>query len=472
MRKFTIVTSMVALVGALLAPTNANAALRVPKTSWPVCTTAAQDFCVESVSVSLNAGPAIPLTWVATGVATPVTAAPAAPAAPAPAASDTSTAAPAASDTSTAAPAATDTSTAAPAPVAAPAAPVIPAQLAQTEASPRAGITGRWTHENWAVNGLAVYGYDGLYINAKTANEFVNWVMIDVLPVKVDATNKTSMAGQVGANTYQAPLDRDIFVSIKVRVGPFKNGVSVSIANDISVDATGDATRNTLLVEGSPVSTSLQASTKQCEGETGKASANTVQMLVVIVPSNDDASGFGIDGISGEMSVASNGGCKLSTPVWNAENKTMVWTVAAPHFAADGVTENIGFYKARIPAADAKLLWGLENANDAATALVVSVTSDAGGTNIGQKNITVKNNVIFINVTGFKYSQPKLTVMMNKNYKPVAAKAAPAKVAAKAPAKAAAKAAAKKKVKVITCVKGKVTKKITKATCPSGYKKK
>jgi hypothetical protein len=433
---------MIALVGALLTPTTANAALRVPKTSWPVCTTAAQDFCVESVSVSLNAGAAIPLTWVASGTATPVTAAPVAPAAPATA--DTKTVAPAAADTKTAAPA--------------PAAPVIPTPLATTEASPRAGIDGRWTHENWAVNGLAVYGYDGLYINAKTANEFVNWVMIDVLPVKVDATNKTSMAGQVGANTYQAPLDRNIFVSIKVRVGPFKNGVSVSIANDISVDATGDATRNTLLVEGSPVSTSLQASTKQCEGETGKATASTVQMLVIIVPSNDDASGFGIDGISGEMSVASNGGCKLSTPVWNAETKSMVWTVAAPHFAPDGVTENIGFYKARIPAADAKLLWGLQNANDAATALEVSVTSDAGGTNVGQKNITVKNNVIFINVTGFKYSQPKLTVMMNKNYKPGAASAAPAK-----------KVAPKK---VITCVKGKVTKKVSTATCPSGYKKK
>ena len=438
MKKFTIVVSMVALVGALITPTSANAALRVPKTSWPVCTTAAQDFCVESVSVSLNAGAAIPLTWIASGTATPVT----------------PVAAPATADTKTVAPAAADTKTVTPAP----AAPVIPTPLATTEASPRAGIDGRWTHENWAVNGLAVYGYDGLYINAKTANEFVNWVMIDVLPVKVDATNKTSMAGQVGANTYQAPLDRNLFVSIKVRVGAFKNGVSVSIANDISVDATGDATRNTLLVEGSPVSTSLQASTKQCEGETGKATASTVQMLVIIVPSNDDASGFGIDGISGEMSVASNGGCKLSTPVWNAETKSMVWTVAAPHYAPDGVTENIGFYKARIPAADAKLLWGLQNANDAATALEVSVTSDAGGTNVGQKNITVKNNVIFINVTGFKYSQPKLTVMMNKNYKPGAASAAPAK-----------KVAPKK---VITCVKGKVTKKVSTAACPSGYKKK
>ncbi len=442
MKKFTIVASMVALIGGLLTASNATGAvLRVPHSTWPVCTSADQDFCVESVSVSLNAGTPVKLTWVASGTATPVT----------------PVAAPAVADTKTVAPAAADTKTAAPAP----AAPVIPTPVAQTEVSARAGISGRWTSEDWAAKGLAVYGYDGLFINAKTANDMVNWVMIEVLPVKVaPTTNVTAMAGQVGAPIYQAPLDKDIYVSVKVRVGAFKNGVSVSVANDVSVDATVDAARNTLLIEGAPVSSSLQASTKQCDGETGKASANTVQMLVVIVPSNDDTSGFGIDGVSGDMSVASNGACTLGTPVWVEAEKKLTWTVKAPHFAADGVTENVGFYKAKIPAADAKLLWGLQNANDAATALEVTVTTDAAGTNVGQKNITVKNNVIYINVTGFKYSSPKLTVMMNKNYKPGAATAAPAK------------AVAPKTVKVITCVKGKTVKKVSTAACPAGYKKK
>ena len=82
MKKFTIAASLIALVGALLTPATAGAALRVPKTSWPVCTTADQNFCVESVSISLNSGAEIPLTWVASGAATPVTpvSAPAAPA--------------------------------------------------------------------------------------------------------------------------------------------------------------------------------------------------------------------------------------------------------------------------------------------------------------------------------------------------------------------------------------------------------
>jgi hypothetical protein len=50
--------------------------------------------------------------------------------------------------------------------------------------------------------------------------------------------------------------------------------------------------------------------------------------------------------------------------------------------------------------------------------------------------------------------------MMNKNYKPSAATAAPAK------------AVAPKVVKILTCVKGKSIKKVTTAACPAGYKKK
>ena len=456
---------MVALIGGLLTASNATGAvLRVPHSTWSVCTSADQDFCVESVSVSLNAGAPIKLTWVASGTATPVT--PVATPSASPSASASASASPSPSASASASASSTASPSPSPSPAASQAAVVIPTPKATTEVSARAGITGRWTSEDWAAKGLAVYGYDGLFINAKTANDMVNWVMIEVLPVKVDPTsNVTAMAGQVGAPIYQAPLDKDIYVSVKARVGGFKNGVSVSVANDVTVDATVDSARNTLLIEGGPVSSSLQASTKQCDGETGKATANTVQMLVVIVPSNDDTSGFGIDGVSGDMSVASNGACTLSTPVWVESEKKLTWTVKAPHFAADGVTENVGFYKAKIPAADAKLLWGLQNANDAATALEVTVTTDAAGTNVGQKNITVKNGVIYINVTGFKYSSPKLTVMMNKNYKPSVAAAAPA-------AAAPAKAVAPKVVKILTCVKGKTVKKVTAAACPAGYKKK
>jgi hypothetical protein len=71
--------------------------------------------------------------------------------------------------------------------------------------------------------------------------------------------------------------------------------------------------------------------------------------------------------------------------------KAFTWRVAAPHFAPDGVTVNKGFYKAVIPTADAALLWGMTNPNDAASALEVSLTTEAGGTAAFLKSISVKN---------------------------------------------------------------------------------
>jgi hypothetical protein len=117
------------------------------------------------------------------------------------------------------------------------------------------------------------------------------------------------------------------------------------------------------------------------------------------------------------------------------------------------VTVNKGFYKAVIPTADAALLWGLTNPNDAASALEVSLTTEAGGTAAFLKAISVKNGKIIIDVSGFEYSRPKLKIGIKKGYKPSA------KILNKT---------------TITCVKGKAVKKITavQPACPAGYKKK
>jgi hypothetical protein len=153
------------------------------------------------------------------------------------------------------------------------------------------------------------------------------------------------------------------------------------------------------------------------------------------------------------MYVGSNGVCGLSTPVWNNEAKEFTWQAAAPHFAPDGVTVNKGFYKAVIPVNDAKLLWGLENPNEAATALEVSITTEAGGSAAALKSVSVKNGKIIIDVSGFSYSRPKLRIALKAGWKP-------------------GKAMLNKST--ITCVMGKTVKKITavKPTCPKGYTKK
>jgi hypothetical protein len=336
-----------------------------------------------------------------------------------------------------------------------------PAAIIAPVSEPGRALSGRWTVANWDSYGLGGFGYDGLYVDAKAANEFVNHVLVDVNPTMSDAVFKTTIAGQVGNKNYATNLDSDTTINVKLRTGEIKVGVTVAVGTDITVNATPNANNSTMLISGNPVTVPLAKSAKDCTGEAGIAKANVRQFMALIVVQND-TSGFGVEGTSGDMYIGSNGVCSLSTPIWNPTTKQFTWTVAAPHFAADGVTPNQGFYKAIIPSADAKLLWGLDNPNDAATALTVSVTTEAGGSTAALSVISVKNGRIIIDTSGFGFSRPKITIGIRANYKKNAI--TPAKVT---PPKTALKKT------TLTCVLGKTTKTITavKPVCPKGFKK-
>jgi hypothetical protein len=316
-------------------------------------------------------------------------------------------------------------------------------------------LVGRWTHSNWAGLGLNSLGYDGLYIKSAALGEYQRaWLMADALPVLVDKDNKSFLAGQPGNNKFAVNLDADLTVSLKLRIGEMIPGITFAIATGVTMNTQNGQDFNTVTLTGSPVTVPLAAKRADCKGESGVAKANVRQFQMITLSQNDDQSGFGVPGTTGRMFVGSNGVCELSTPVWNDEDKTFTWRVAAPHFAPDGVTVNRGFYKAVIPTADAALLWGLANPNDAATALDISlITEESGVSNAFTKVISVKNGNIIIDIAGFEYSRPKIKIGIKANYKPT-------------------KNAAKRTT--ITCIQGKAQKKITavKPKCPTGYKKK
>jgi len=315
-------------------------------------------------------------------------------------------------------------------------------------------LVGRWTHPDWQGLNLGALGYDGLYVEARTPNEFVSSMLfVDVLPTLTGADKKTNLAGQVGNKAYAVSLDSDIVITVKVRVGEMQTGVTVAVGTDIVVKQEPGGEYNAISITGTPVTVPLAKNVKDCEGEEGVSKANVRQFQMIAMAANDDNSGFGVEGTSGGMYVGSNGVCGLSTPVWSEADKAFTWRAAAPHFAPDGVTVNKGFYKAVIPTADAALLWGMTNPNDAASALEISLTTEEGGTAAFLKNISVKNGRIIIDVSGFEYSRPKLKIGIKKGYKPAA------KILNKT---------------TITCIKGKAVKKITavKPACPAGYKKK
>jgi hypothetical protein len=281
-----------------------------------------------------------------------------------------------------------------------------------------AAVTGRWTYDNWTADGKGIFGYDGIFVDARTANVFTNHLFFDVRPVKVGAADVTNVAVD-SATSNTVALSKDDVVTFTLRVGEIISGVTVAIGDSIKiVKGTSKVSGggNTLTITGSPTPVALAARQADCSGETGKATALVNQMQAIVITENDDM-GFGVEGVSGNMYVASNGSCELSTPVWDEASKSLSWKVAAPHFAPDGTTVNQGFYKAVIPVNDALLLWGLANPKDAATALKVSVSNEAGGATAALFKIAVKNGNIVIDSSGFHYSKPTLKITRNATYK-------------------------------------------------------
>ncbi len=393
-------------------------------------------------------------------------ASPGASAAPSVAASPTAsaTATPAASPAATTSAAATPTPGSTPAAAGPGAVPgVAPAPLApnaSTNVAPPAeagrALAGHWTTPLWNTLNLGQLGYDGLYVEAKAANEFSNNLFIDVLPTLTDASNKVNLASQPGSKGYALNLDPDITIQVNVRTGDMKTGVTVAVGVDTTVLTQNRGDYTLVTVEGSAVTVPLATDpANDCSTETGVAKANVRQFQTLIIPQNDQ-SGFGIDGTTGNLYVGSNGVCSLSTPTWDATNKIFSWEASAPHFAADGQTVNQGFYKAVIPFKDAALLFGLTNPADATTALTVSLSTQAGGTTSAISVISAKNNNIIIDVSGFNYSRPKLSIKLKKGYKPSKAKIA---------------SLPQPKV-TVTCALGASTKKVTgtKPVCPKGFK--
>ena len=415
--------SAIAMVASLIVAglPAAQAALNIPKNAWPTCSLTRTTYCVESVSVTPAGGSAIALTWLADGQSFPV---------------DTSTVTTGVSDTSTA----SDTSTV-----------VAPVVTIPALASGRA-VAGRWTSTNWSAQGLDLLGYGGLFVEAKTANEFVNHLFINVVPTITDTASKVKVATQIDNNKYAANLDSDLTISVVVKTGEIKAGVLVGVGTNFTGDYSTANAQSTIRFAGSPVNVPLAAKSSDCSGETGVAVASVRQLQAILFINNDGQSAFGLDGISGDMVVSSNGVCDLSTPVWNAQDKEFTWTAAAPHFAPDGTTLNYGFYRAAIPVADAKLLWGLDNAADAAKALSVEIITGGTVSNVASTTIGVKSGKVIIEVSGFQYSRPKLKVSLKKGWKP-----APPMIVKK----------------TITCTLGMTVKKITavKPVCPKGYKK-
>ncbi len=423
MKARTLVAVAALISQALVGSYSAHASVVLPKGSWMACSQSSDAFCVDSVSVIPTTGKRVVLSYTTTG-----------------------------SNDATAKPSVVSGKT----------------------------LPGRWTSPDWAALGLGAAGYDGIYVDAKAANEFVPWVYLDAQPT-LSSSGSVKLAAQASNTNYATDLDPDVTISIKLKMGNFQSGVTFGVGTDVSIDSavTGGVTYMT--IEGNPVFVPLAKASKDCVGNLGIATALIRQFQSVIVPQNDPL-GFNVPGASGKLYVGSNGLCKLSTPIWNADTKHFKYSASAPRLAPDGSTVNKGFYRAIIPVADAKVLWGLTNPNDAAKALVVSIMTSEAGSKVALSSISVRNSNIVIDVSNFDFPDPLLDIALNPDYSMNSSATASnqnssgpdATGSSKGPDANQKVTAPKAKTTTITCIKGKTIKKVTavKPVCPKGYKKK
>jgi len=154
-------------------------------------------------------------------------------------------------------------------------------------------------------------------------------------------------------------------------------------------------------------------------------------------------------------------------PDFNKESQTLDYKVAAPHFAPDGKTENLGTYGLSMRADLVQCLYGV---TEVPSRVEVTITNATNGESKGSTVELFRNgNWVYLSAEGFTYSSPTLKVKLVQEKKVEAA--APATNSTQSNAAVAPKVATKKS---ISCVKGKIIRKITGTNpkCPTGFKKK
>ncbi len=128
------------------------------------------------------------------------------------------------------------------------------------------------------------------------------------------------------------------------------------------------------------------------------------------------------------------------------------YRVTGIHFGPDGKTPNLGTYDLLLRSDAARCLYGFSNAPVSAT---VSITGSDGSQNIATTVVSEKDGWLKMKAAGFTFSEKKIKVKLTQQK------------AEKLPI------AKKTDKKTITCIKGKVTRKVTSTApvCPAGFKK-
>jgi len=367
------------MISGLVGAPTAHAEERLPATDFRPCISEAQFYCVESVTFEIDGFPQQEGVWVATGDAIPSLPT---------------------DDTS--------------------AEPVAPS-LQPTSST--VSYPGRWSFPGFPVE---LNGYDGVYVQvgpASTASDFA-WIRLNPASARADGTVGRAVAAE--GSTTPRDLDSATKTTVVMRFGPLEPTANV-IVGDGKISSTGDGNAHTVTLSGYPVLVPRASTTAACQGESGTALDVVRQQYAFVVFGNTRQS-FGYDGMSGDLSVSTNGTCFISTPTYDSATGSFAFSASAPHFAPDGVNVNRGFYIASIPLQDAALLFGITSAKQVKVALELSVENEDGLDVPVQYSVAVRKGVISISALNFQFSKPTFTLKVKEKlwkskYKKAAKKA-------------------------------------------------
>jgi len=142
-------------------------------------------------------------------------------------------------------------------------------------------------------------------------------------------------------------------------------------------------------------------------------------------------------------------------PIFNKADQTLDYKVASPHLDSKGDTFK-GTYDLYIDENVARCIYGFSSAPISAT---VSIVSSDGQAQVATTVLSKGSGWLHLSAKGFTFSNPTLKVKLTQEVQ-----ATDVQSAKPLPAKSA--------TKLITCMKGKLTKVVSNANCPVGYKKK
>lgn len=179
-------------------------------------------------------------------------------------------------------------------------------------------------------------------------------------------------------------------------------------------------------------------------------------------PSSCVKKGAGVQGV-----VATNASAYEATaPTYDKATGTLNYRVAAPHYAPDGKTENVGTYGLSMSTSLIKCMYGVDQLPSSAS---IAITSSDGKERVSTVALQQIGNWVHLSADNFTFSSPTLKIKLNQSAN--SSSAAPSNSSQPSESAAPAKAASPRIS--ITCIKGKVTKKVTGSApkCPTGFKK-